>query len=184
MSEEQPKEYLDKKPGFVIKSGIKDAAGDEVDFSIITDAGQGFEYRVNGVKLDHCNAQSYEECGKDVQAGTPAKIIRATRGNIVIEALDGDIILRANNIRIQAKDGSGEVTINSTKQIALNSPIVNAKSSNLNLLASNSASIAAQATDTVGNIQNTQAASVDVGQASILGKLLGVLTKFKKFLLE
>jgi hypothetical protein len=182
MSEEQPKEYLDKKPGFVIKSGIKDAAGDEVDFSIITDNGQGFEYRVNGVKLDHCNAQSYEECGKDVQAGTPAKIIRATRGNIVIEALDGDIILRANNIRIQAKDGSGEVTINSTKQIALNSPIVNAKSSNLNLVASNSASIAAQATDTVGNIQNTQAASVDIGQASLLGKLLGVLTKFKKFL--
>ena len=181
---EQPKEYLDKKPGFVIKSGIKDAQGAKVDFSIITDYGQGFEYRVDGVKLDHCNAQSYEECGRDVKAGTPAKIIRAKRGDIVIEALDGDIILRANNIRIQAKDGNGDPTINSTKQIALNSPIVNAKSSNLNLVASNSASIAAQATDTVGNIQNTQAASVDIGQASILGKLLGVLTKFRKFLLE
>jgi hypothetical protein len=181
---EQPKEYLDKKPGFVIKSGIKDAQGTKVDFSIITDYGQGFEYRVDGVKLDHCNAQSYEECGRDVKTGTPAKIIRAKRGDIVIEALDGDIILRANNIRIQAKDGNGEVTINSTKQIALNSPIVNAKSSNLNLVASNSASIAAQATDTVGNIQNTQAASVDIGQASLLGKLLGVLTKFRKFLLE
>ena len=182
MSEQQPKEYLDKKPGFAIKSGIKDAAGDTVDFSIITDNGQGFEYRVDGVKLDHCNAQSYEECGKDVPAGTHAKIIRAKRGNIVIEALDGDIILRGNNIRISAKDGSGEVTINSTKQIAMNSPIVNTKTSNSNLVAANSASVAAQATDTVGNIQNTQAASVDIGQASILGKILGILTKFKNFL--
>ena len=178
---EQPKEYLDKKPGFVIKSGIKDAAKNTVDFSIITDNGQGFEYRVDGVKLDHCNAQSYEECGRDVKTGTPAKIIRAKRGDIVIEALDGDIILRGNNIRIQAKDGNGEVTINSVKQIALNSPIVNTKASNLNMVASNSASIAAQATDTVGNIQNSQAAAVDIGQASILGKLLGILTKFKDF---
>ena len=79
---EQPKEYLDKKPGFVIKSGIKDAAKNTVDFSIITDNGQGFEYRVDGVKLDHCNAQSYEVCGRDVSAGQPAKIIRAMRGNI------------------------------------------------------------------------------------------------------
>jgi hypothetical protein len=180
---EQPKEYLDKKPGFVIKSGIKDAHKDKVDFSIITDLGQGFEYRVDGVKLDHCNAQSYEECGRDVKTGTPAKIIRAKRGNIVIEALDGDIILRGNNIRILAKDGNGEVTINSVKQIAMNSPIVNTKASNSNTVASNSASVAAQAVDTVGNIQNTQAASVDIGQASILGKVLGILTKFKNFLI-
>ena len=179
---EQPKEYLDKKPGFVIKSGIKDAAKNKVDFSIITDHGQGFEYRVDGVKLDHCNAQSYEECGRDVKTGTPAKIIRAKRGDIVIEALDGDIILRGNNIRIQAKDGNGEVTINSVKQIAMNSPIVNTKATNSNLVASNSASVAAQAVDTVGNLQNSQAASVDIVQGSFLSKLMGILTKFKQFL--
>jgi hypothetical protein len=180
---DQPKEYLDKRQGFVIKSGTTDRAGKITDLSIITDNGQGFQYRTDGVKLDHCNAQSYEECGKDVAAGQCAKIIRAKRGNIHIEAIDGDIILIANNIRIQAKDGSGEVTINSVKQIALNSPLVNTKAGNLNTVASNSASVAAQAVDTVGNIQNTQAASVDIGQASILGKVLGVLTKFKNFLI-
>ena len=97
--------------------------------------------------------------------------------------VDGDVILIANNIRIQAKDGSGKVTINSVKQIALNSPLVNTKAGNLNTVASNSASVAAQAVDTVGNIQNTQASSVDIGQASILGKILGILTKFKNFLI-
>ena len=178
---EQPKEYLDKKPGFVIKSGIKDAAKNTVDFSIITDNGQGFEYRVDGVKLDHCNAQSYEECGRDVKTGTPAKIIRAKRGDIVIEALDGDIILRGNNIRIQAKDGNGEVTINSVKQIALNSPLVNTKTGNLNAMASNSASIGAQTVDVVGNLQVTTAAATDIIQGSFLSKLMGILTKFTTF---
>ena len=59
---------------------------------------------------------------------------------------------------------------------------VNTKAGNLNTVASNSASVAAQAVDTVGNLQNSQAASVDIGQASLLGKLLGILTKFKQFL--
>jgi hypothetical protein len=85
------------------------------------------------------------------------------------------------NIRIEAKDGSGEITINSPKQVSIKSPIINEKGSNVNTVASNSASIAAQATDTVGNLQNSQASSIDIGQASLLGKLLGVLTKFKQF---
>ena len=178
---DQPKEYLDKKQGFVIKSGTTDRAGKITDLSIITDNGQGFQYRTDGVKLDHCNAQSYEECGKDVAAGQPAKIIRAIRGNIQIEALDGDIILIANNIRIQAKDGSGEVTINSTKQIALNSPLVNTKAGNLNTVASNSASTAGQTVDNTGNLQVTTAAAVDVIQGSFLSKLMGILTKFQAF---
>jgi hypothetical protein len=179
---DQPKEYLDKRQGFVIKSGTTDRAGKVTDLSIITDNGQGFQYRTDGVKLDHCNAQSYEECGKDVADGQPAKIIRAKRGNIQIEAIDGDIILIANNIRIQAKDGNGEVTINSVKQIAFNSPLVNTKAGNLNTIASNSASVAAQAVDTVGNLQNSQAAATDIVQGSFLSKLMGILTKFKAFL--
>lgn len=179
---DQPKEYYDKKPGFVIKSGTKDAAGKTTDFAIFTDNAQGFQYTTDGIKLDACNKTSYEICGKDAKDKEPAKIVRAVKGDIIIEALSGDIILRGMNIRIEAKDGVGEVTINSVKQVSINSPIVNVKGSNVNTVASNSASIAAQAVDTVGNIQNTQAATVDIGQASILGKLLGILTKFKKFL--
>ena len=38
-------------------------------------------------------------------------------GNIVIDAKDGDIILKGLNIRIEAQDGSGEVTITAPKQI-------------------------------------------------------------------
>ena len=178
---DQPKEYLDKKPGFTIKSGTTDRGGYVTDVSIITDNKQGFQYRTDGVKLDHCNAQSMEVCGNDTASGQPAKIIRAIRGNIQIEAIDGDIILIANNIRIQAKDGSGEVTINSTKQIAFNSPLVNTKAGNLNTVASNSASTAGQTVDNTGNLQVTTAAAVDVIQGSFLSKLMGILTKFQAF---
>ena len=178
---EQPKEYLDKKPGFTIKSGTTDRGGYVTDISIITDNAQGFQYRTDGVKLDHCNAQSMEVCGENVADGQPAKIIRAMRVNIQVEALDGYIILIANNIRIQAKDGSGEVTINSTKQIAFNSPLVNTKAGNLTAVASNSAATSGQTVDNTGNLQVTTAAAVDVIQGSFLSKLMGILTKFQAF---
>jgi hypothetical protein len=178
---EQPKEYYEKKPGFVIKSGTLDAAGKITDYAMITDNTQGFEYTTDGNKNDFCLKSSMEVCGKEGQDKVPSKVIRAIKGDIIIEALSGDIVLRGMNIRIEAKDGSGEITINSPKQVSIKSPIINQKGSNINTVASNSASIAAQATDTVGNLQNSQASSIDIGQASLLGKLLGVLTKFKQF---
>jgi hypothetical protein len=178
---EQPKEYYEKLPGFVIKSGLPDASGKIIDYAIITDNAQGFEYTTEGNKLDFCLKTSMEVCGKEGQDKKASKVIRAVKGDIVIEALSGDIVLRGMNIRIEATDGTGEITINSAKQVSIKSPIINQKGSNINTVGSNSASIAAQAVDTVGNLQNSQAASVDIGQASLLGKLLGVLTKFKQF---
>ena len=110
---DQPKEYYEKKPGFVIKSGVKDVAGKYIDYSVITDMGQGFQYTEEGNKLDACKKTSYEICGEETAENEPAKVIKAKSGNIVIEALGGDIILKARNIRIVAVDGSGEITINS-----------------------------------------------------------------------
>jgi hypothetical protein len=178
---DQPKEYYEKKPGFVIKSGTKDPAGKTTDFAIFTDNAQGFQYTTDGNKLDHCNKTSEEVVGTECKAKEPAKVIRAENGDIIIEALAGDIVFRGMNIRIEAKDGVGEVTINSPKQISLKAPIINQKGGNINTVASNSASVAGQAVDTVGNLQNSQASAVDECQTSLLGKLLGVLKKFKQF---
>jgi hypothetical protein len=179
---DQPKEYYEKKPGFVIKSGTKDAAGKKTDFAIFTDNAQGFQYTADGNKLDHCNKTSYEVSGTDCKNNEPAKVIRAKNGDIIIEALNGDIILRGMNIRIEAKDGVGEVTISSPKQIAMNSPITNVKSTNVNMVASNNFSVGAQAVDTNGNVQNTQSTGTEEAQASILGKLLSIIKKFKNFI--
>lgn len=180
---DQPKEYYEKKPGFEVKSGTVDAAGKKIDYAVFTDNGQGFEYTVEGNKYDTCDKTSYELCGKEITDRTqPAKIIRASNGNINIEAINGEVIIKAASIRLVAQDGSGEITLTSLKQIAMNAPVQTQKGAISNVIMTNSASIGAQAVDTNGNIQNTQSSGSDETESSILNKLLKINDKFKKFL--
>lgn len=179
---DQPKEYYEKKPGFIVKSGVKDVAGIPVDYGVFTDNGQGFEYTQEGNKYDTCQKTSYELCGLDGKDKQPAKVIRGKKGDIIIEAMDGDIVLRGNNIRIVALDGSGEVTISSGKHFSVNAPVQSMKGSISNTVMTNSASTGAQTTDTTGNMQNTQASGAEEGQGSLLTKLLGIAKKFQNFL--
>lgn len=179
---DQPKEYYEKKPGFVVKSGTPDLYGNEIDYAVVTDNGQGFEYTTDGQYRQVCRKTSYEACGLDGNDGEPAKIIRAKRGNIVIEAMDGDIILRGRNIRVVALDGTGEVTVVSGKHFSVNAPVQSFKGSNSNTVMSNSASTGAQATDTTGNMQNSQTSGAEDSEGSILTRLLNIAKKFQQFL--
>ena len=179
---DQPKEYYEKKPGFVVKSGVPDLYGNTIDYAVLTDNAQGFEYTTDGQYRQVCRKTSYEACGLDGNDGEPAKIIRAKRGNIIIEAMDGDIILRGRNIRIVALDGTGEVTVVSGKHFAVNAPVQSFKGSNSNTVMSNTASTGAQATDTTGNMQNSQTSGAEDSEGSILTRLLNIAKKFQKFL--
>lgn len=179
---EQPKEYYDKKPGFVVKSGTPDAFGRETDYAMFTDHGQGFQFTTDGEHQQLCNGTSYEISGVDGVEGKPAKVIRAVRGNIHIEALDGDIILKGRNIRIVALDGAGEVTVVSGKHFSVNAPVQSMRGSNSNTVMSNSASVGAQATDTTGNMQNSQTSGAEDSEGSLLTRLLNIAKKFQKWL--
>lgn len=183
MAEQQPKEYYEKKPGFVVKSGTKaDITGKTVDYAVFTDNCQGFEFTTDGNHTQIANKTSYDISGVDGTDNVPAKVIRAKKGDIIIEAMDGDIILRGKNIRIVALDGAGEVTVVSGKHFAVNAPVQSMKGGTSNTVMSNSASTGAQTTDTTGNMQNTQNSGVEQSQSSILSQLLGIVTKFKEFL--
>lgn len=179
---DQPKEYYEKKPGFVVKSGTPDLMGKTTDYAVFTDNGQGFQFTTDGEHRQQCKKTSYELCGVDGKDGEPAKVIRAKKGDIIIEAMDGDIILRGKNIRVVALDGSGEVTVVSGKHFAVNAPVQSMKGSISNTVMSNSVSVGAQATDTTGNMQNTQSSGVEESQSSILSQLMGIVKKFQKFL--
>lgn len=179
---DQPKEYYEKKPGFVIKSGTEDLMGKITDYAVYTDYGQGFQFTTDGEHRQQCNKTSYELCGVDGKDGEPAKVIRAKKGDIVIEAMDGDIIIRGKNIRFVALDGAGEVTVVSGKHFSVNAPVQSLKGSNSNTVMSNSASTGAQATDTTGNMQNSQSSGAEEGEGSLLSKLLSLAKKFQKFL--
>lgn len=178
---DQPKEYYEKKPGFSVKSGVNGVDGKPLDYSLITDEGQGFQYTKEGNKLDACNKTSYEICGEQCNDGEPAKVIKAKSGNIVIEALGGDIILKARNIRIVAVDGSGEITINSNKQVSIQAPIQSFKGTNMNTVMSNGISFGALTIDSTGLMQNSSNTGTEEQQSSVLSQLLGVVKKFKSF---
>lgn len=180
---EQPNEYNAKFPGgFSVKSGVPDPVGNKIEYSVTTDSSQGFQYGANGNKFDVSLGTSYEICGEKVQENEPGKVIRALNGNIVIEAIDGEIVLRGNSIRLVAKDGSGEITLVANSQIQSSAPIVNEKGTISNSLMSNSKSVAAQAVDTAGGIVLTSGTLTDAEQGSFLGKIMKVLQKFKKWL--
>lgn len=179
---EQPKEYYEKRPGFEIKSGVPDGAGRTIDYSIITDNAQGVQYSTDGTKFDLTNGTSYEACGENCQPNEPAKIIRARNGNIIIEAMAGDIILRARNIRIEAIDATGEVTVTSAKQIALTSPIQSFKSTNSNAVATNNHTVAGNVVEDTAGMVKTSSVATDETQGSFLGSLMKVIQKFKKWL--
>jgi hypothetical protein len=182
MTEHNKKIYYDKRPGFVIKSGTPDASGKSVDFSIVTDLGQGFEYTQEGNKFDRCDKTSYELCGTDSQETEPAKIIRAVNGNIHIEALNGEVVIKAKSIRLVAQDGSGEVTITSAKHFAVNAPIQNFKGSMSNTVMSNSVSSGALSVDSRGEIQNSATSGSEDTEGSLLTQLLKISQKFKNWI--
>jgi len=180
---DQPKEYYEKKPGFVVKSGTKqDATGKTTDYAVFTDHNQGFQFTTDGEHLQIANKTSYDISGIDGTDGVPGKVIRVKKGDIVIEAMDGDIIIRGKNIRFVALDGAGEITATSGKHFAVNAPVQSMKGGTSNTVMSNSASVGAQATDTTGNMQNSQNSGVEESQSSILSQLLGIVKKFQKFL--
>jgi len=181
---EQPKDHFDKKPGYILKSGTTDAAGKRIDVALFTDFGQGFEYTQEGNKFDVCNKTSYELCGDEVKETEPAKVIRAANGSIHLEAPNGEIVIKAKNIRIVAQDGSGEITITSAKHFSVNAPIQNFKGSISNQVMTNSYSVGAQAVDNTGNISNTSTTGSESTQGSLLTQLLKISEKFKKWISE
>jgi hypothetical protein len=180
---EQPKEYSRKYPGFEVKSGTPDAAGKKIDYAVFTDNGQGFEYTVEGNYYERCDKTSYELCGAEItDEKQPAKVIKASNGNINIEAPGGEVIIRAKSIRLVAEDGQGEITLTALKAAAITAPVQTFKGANSNTVMTNSLSLGAQVVESSGNIQNSANSGADDTESSILNKLLKINDKFKKFL--
>ena len=100
--------YTSNKQGFRVTSGIVLTDGElknEVtDYTMYTDEGQGIGFYKNGLHRLVTNGCSYETVGVGVRGEQKhdqwAKIICASTGNILIEAQDGDIVLKLSLIHI------------------------------------------------------------------------------------
>ena len=183
VQETTTQEYYGTYPGVRIASGIKIPDGDlkdeYVDFEMVSNELQGFSFYKNGLHKLVVNGTSYETVGIDGKAGEPTKVICASVGDIVLEAQDGDIILKARNVRLDAKE---ELTLKSAKHILLDGAVMNQKATNINILARKSLSMGAQFIEVSGGVSVEEGTQTDKKQAGFLGSLISTFDKFKDFL--
>ena len=180
-------EYYRNYPGFRIESGVLiedgELKGKTSDISIITDEGQGFAYYKDGYYKSICNGTSYEICGfKRTTEDDYAKILTAGSGHILIDAQDGDIILKGRNIRLSAEDGDGEITLVSAKHIYLKGAVTHIRGTNVNILGTNNLSVGGAFVETTGGVSNEGGTQTDIVQGGFFGGILKFLDKFKDFI--
>jgi len=179
---EQPKEFYCKYQGFAFKSCINDGGGRVIDWEVITDLAQGIRFCQDGTHFQLNYKTSYEFCGQDCEQGEPAKIIRAKKGDIHIDAQGGDVIIKGLNIRLQSVDPMGEVTITAGKQIATKSAILNQSATKNNQQGVQDISMTGTTANTHAKLENTQSSATDEKQASFLGQIMSAIKKFKELL--
>lgn len=154
-------------------------------FSLLTEDNTGIQFFRNGDSLFITDKTSTEVVGKNIPPNSdiPAKIIHAVNGDIVLDAKQGDIVLRGLNIRIEGIDGlGGEVTINSSKTVQIGAPNVKVQSDgNVNMTAASSFSAAGGSLMSHGEYTNETTAGTDILQASFFGKILSAIKRFKDF---
>jgi len=138
MTEEEIKQRIDqrvaeelrdyfamKRPGFNIESNCMTAAHGVAEFIISTDEKQGIQFHKKG------SAQMLANKSMEIVAGGRlednkgfAITLDARSGNILIQALDGELVLEGGSVKIIATDDDGDVTIRSGKTMNIEAPEV------------------------------------------------------------
>ena len=152
-----------------------------VEYGITTDSGNAEMLQEDGKRVEVVPSTSYEYVGRKCNDKEPAKIIYAENGNIQLEAVNGDIILKAKNIRIVAEDGSGEITLNSGKIVEFKAPSIKENGTNITVTASGNLETIAGTKSGSAQIQNQDGSSVDLLQGTFLGQIMSGLQSVKKF---
>lgn len=165
------------------EAGTKSFANGDIELGLSTPTKQGINMYKNGNCDFAINGTLKEVSGFKVK--TPeefARIIDAENGSILIQALNGTITLKAKNIRLVGVDGiEGEITLQASKTVHMDAPTVGAQGTNINLAASQSASVAGSTTDITGHAQVTTSSGTDQDSSSVIGQILNAIKKFKKF---
>ena len=160
-------------------------SNDDILFSLITESNTGIKFYSTGDSIFTTDNTSSEVVGRNIPPNSdiPAKIIHALNGDIVLDARQGDIVLRGMNIRIEGTDGlGGEITINSSKTVQIGAPNIKLQSDgNITMTSASSISAGGGFTESHGEITNEQTTGTDFLQASFFGKILSAIKKFKEF---
>ena len=166
--DEYAREYFAmRRPGFNIESGFKTLGHDIAEFCVSTDSGQGLHFYQpgNAKMLSNKSVEIYSGRGQtDDEAMTI--VLDAKNGCIKITAPNGDLILQGRNVKIEALDADGDVSINSKKTVTVDAPEFNADVTKCTLAATSDMLLTA---GTLDLYSETGAVITSSGQDPILG---------------
>lgn len=178
---EQSREWFKQGIGYRVQSGTL-INGKVVGYGMITDEHCGYTYYRDGTKLDISTSTSIEVCGRQVKDKEPGKIIYAKNGDIHLEAVNGQITLKAASIRLIAEDGEGEITFQAGKVIESDAPTNRVKGTNVDIAAKNSTNLMGNYVESAAGVQQSSSSLTDLFQGSFIGQILNSLGNLKKFL--
>lgn len=161
-------------------------SNEDILYGMLMDNNCGIFWDAEGNSRFTTDKTSLEVVGKKIKIGPneriPAKWINAKNGDIVLDAENGNIVLRAANIQIVSNDPlGGAVTISSTKNVRIDSPITNVQGENFCVAAVMEASVTGGSLSNHGEYNNESTTGTDIIKASWYGKVLTAIKKFQKF---
>lgn len=171
-------EFILQKHKFRIDSNA------DVYFSLLMDNNCGIVFSETGNTIFSTDKTYTEVVGRDnpPNTGVPSKMIRAINGDIVLDARNGDIVLRGANIRVEGNDPEGgAVIISSTKNFQVNAPITNVQGTSVTIAGEMCAAVTGGYAEQHGEISNEHTKGTDFLKSSFFGKILTAITKFKEF---
>jgi len=165
------------------EAGTKSFANGDIELGLSTPTKQGINMYKNGNCDFAINGTLKEVSGFKVKNPDEfARIIDATNGSILIQALNGTITLKAKNIRLVGVDGTeGEVTIQASKQVNMDAPTIGGQGTNISFAGANKTQIAGTSLDLATSTKASSSSGVDTDSSSIMGQILKAIKDFKDF---
>ena len=177
---------IDVKNHYTVKAG-QDSPYGKVSYRVITNNGSGISFHEAGLNTENLqtavSGRSCEFLGEMIKRPrdaaqdpmVPAKWIKCKHGDVVIDCDDGDIILKADNIIMEAKgltaDNSGDIQMKANKGILVDAPDIRIVGSNLRLTARNEFTISAKVMGGIVAGVLQMASSADFAASIPLSKL-------------
>ena len=177
---------IDVRNHYTVKAG-QDSPYGKVSYRVITNNGSGISFHEAGLNTENLqtavSGRSCEFLGEMIKRPrdaaqdpmVPAKWIKCKHGDVVIDCDDGDIILKADNIIMEAKgltaDNSGDIQMKANKGILVDAPDIRIVGSNLRLTARNEFTISAKVMGGIVAGVLQMASSADFAASIPLSKL-------------
>lgn len=186
---------IDDKRHYRVEAGQNSPYG-KVSYRVLTNLGSGHGWYQAGKVEDHqmvATGRSVEALGENINKPktsnsdpiNPAKLIQAKHGDIVLHAMDGDIVLIGDNILMYAdglrNDSDGDIQMYANKAVSVQAADVKIKGTNVRINGIKDLSLIGKVYgEFTGGVVNAVAAA-DFGASSLITKLNSIKNSLSAF---